>query len=422
MKQTPLILHVDGDNFFVACEVARFPHLKGKPVVVGEERGIACAMSQEAKALGITRATPIFQIRQKLPQVTVLPSHFELYDQYNEKIVQVLSKYCPIVERYSIDECFAVLYKEDADRYFKEHSKSLLQTIKEDAEVSLGISLSFGLAATKTLAKVASKKEKPSGCVVIDETNRLEILNQTLIGKIWGIGRAISAKLTSYNIQTAGDFINQSTQFIEKNFGKNTLDTWYELRGEYRSQVVQEHGDQKSFQSTRSFGTSTKERSFLLSELSINIETLCSRLRQHKLKTDRVSFFIKKNTDYDRYLSSEIDLGFYTDNPSDLFERIKREFDEIYDDTENFGLKYKATGVSIYRLRPNETVPNDLFNSQSDIDTKNSYMDAIDSLHKRFGDDSIYLCSSLESRKRRRTAHELRNVKNKFIYLSLIHI
>jgi nucleotidyltransferase/DNA polymerase involved in DNA repair len=46
------ILHIDGDNFFASCEISHLPHLKGMPVVVGEERGIACAMTQEAKKVG----------------------------------------------------------------------------------------------------------------------------------------------------------------------------------------------------------------------------------------------------------------------------------------------------------------------------------------------------------------------------------
>lgn len=416
MKKKPLILHVDGDNFFVACEVARFPHLRGKPVIVGEERGIACAMSQEAKKLGVGRGMPVFQIRQKFPQVTVLPSHFELYDQYNEKLVTVLQKYCDTVERYSIDECFAILYQEDLDLYQECYGKSLLETIKVDAERSLGITLSFGLASTKTLSKIASKKEKPSGCVIINEKNRVEILQNTSIGQVWGIGKAISAKLTSFNIHTAYSFTQQGSQFIEKNFGKNTLDTWYELRGEPRSEVIEEYSEQKSFQSTRSFGMSTKERSFLFSELCTNTEVLCARLRQHRLKTNRVSFFLKKNALIRKYLSTELDIGFYTDNPSDLLKRIRIAFDELYDDPENFGLQYKATGVSIYRLKPHEAIQDDLFASQSSKDTQNSYMDAVDTLHKRFGDNSIHLCSSLESRTRRIKAHKSRNIKNQFIY------
>lgn len=54
MKNKKIYVHVDGDAFFVACEVARRPELLGKAVVVGEERGIVTALSYEAKRRGVS--------------------------------------------------------------------------------------------------------------------------------------------------------------------------------------------------------------------------------------------------------------------------------------------------------------------------------------------------------------------------------
>lgn len=451
-KSHSKILHVDGDNFFAACEIARFPHLKGKPVVVGEERGIACAMSYEAKRLGITRATPIFEIRQKFPEVAILPAHFELYEQYADKLATILEKYSKCVERYSIDECFALIEIETAKSGRNELHK-LLKTIKDEAELCLGITLSFGLADTKTLAKIGSKLEKPSGCVVITEHERIQILEKTDIGKVWGIGRAISAKLTSFNIKTAYDFTKLEGQFVKKHFGEGTLATWHELRGELRYGVDTESHIHKSLQSTRSFGKSlpVRERSFFLSELSNHAENLAARLRSYGLMTNHASFFFKKNTDHNRYISTDVEIGFYTNSPSDIFKKIKEAAEKILDglsrdyndynyknlvganypanystynstrdsnrhSTQNFGFKIKATGISIYRLRPVGAVQDDLFSTQSTQSTHNKYFEAVDSLQKRFGDDSIYLCSSLESKVRRHKAFEERNARNQFIY------
>jgi len=60
------IFHMDGDAFFVGVEVAKNPKLKGLPVVTGQERGIVTALSYEAKALGVSRGLPIFQIKKSL--------------------------------------------------------------------------------------------------------------------------------------------------------------------------------------------------------------------------------------------------------------------------------------------------------------------------------------------------------------------
>ncbi len=461
MKNKTKILHVDGDNFFVSCELARFPHLKGKPVIVGEERGIASAMSYEAKKLGVHRGMPVFEIRKQFPQVVILPSHFELYEQYALKLYQVLCKYSDTVERYSIDECFALI---------DESELNLLETIKQEAESCLGITLSFGLADTKTLAKIGSKYNKPSGCVTITEQDRVRFLKETGVGSVWGIGRAISANLTSYNIKTAYDFISLDPTFVKKNFGEGTLATWHELRGE-RYLEVSGYGESshtpKSLQSTRSFGKSfdiysrrladgsvqaPRERSFFLSELSNHAESLCTRLRFHKLKTNKLSFFLKKNTLANKYISREVEIGFYTNNASDLCKVINKACDEIFtaldaqlntqlrthdakyndydlglyasynnsngaqNSTQNFGFKIKATGISIYQLKPVEAIQDDLFATQSTLDSKRQYTEAVDSLISRVGADSIYLCSSLESKKRRDQIFNQRNLKNKFVY------
>ena len=74
-----LYLHADGDSFFVACEISVHPELKGLPVIVGGDRGIAVAMSPEAKKLGVTRGMPVFQVKRELPDVIILSHHFDLY-------------------------------------------------------------------------------------------------------------------------------------------------------------------------------------------------------------------------------------------------------------------------------------------------------------------------------------------------------
>ena len=61
-SQSNYFLHADGDSFFAACELLLRPDLVGQPVVVGEDRGIAVAMSREAKTLGVTRGMPVFKI------------------------------------------------------------------------------------------------------------------------------------------------------------------------------------------------------------------------------------------------------------------------------------------------------------------------------------------------------------------------
>ena len=93
-----MILHVDGDAFFAACEVSRRPDLRGKPVVTGRERGIVTAATYEAKKLGISRATPIHEVRSHFPQVTILPSDYELYATISKRMYAITRRHALLVE------------------------------------------------------------------------------------------------------------------------------------------------------------------------------------------------------------------------------------------------------------------------------------------------------------------------------------
>src|SRR5512135_3459873 len=103
------ILHVDGDSFFASCEVAKNPALRGKPVITGKERGIVSAASYEAKARGVKRGMNLREARAVCPDAIILPSDYETYSLFSERMYTIVRRYTPAVEEYSIDECFADL-------------------------------------------------------------------------------------------------------------------------------------------------------------------------------------------------------------------------------------------------------------------------------------------------------------------------
>src|SRR4051812_25929045 len=101
-----MIIHIDGDGFFASCEVAQNERLRGRPVVVGQERGMAIAVTYEAKARGISRGMLMSDIRKISPDVVICNSHFDIYKAYSRRMYAIVRRYSPQVEEYSIDECF----------------------------------------------------------------------------------------------------------------------------------------------------------------------------------------------------------------------------------------------------------------------------------------------------------------------------
>lgn len=391
------ILHVDGDGFFAACEVARRPDLRGKPVVVGQDRGIACAMTYEAKRLGITRAKPIFEIRKEFPQVIILPTHFELYEAYSEKLFRVLSQHLSIVEWYSVDECFAVMPESMRAKYGS--WEAAIRAIKDDVQAQLGITFSFGLADTKVLAKVASKMEKPDGCTVLYESGREVALRNLPIESVWGIGWKTSEKLRRRGIRTAWDFTCMDQDHVRGWFAEPIQTIWHELRGLRLHTIHTDHADKKSLQATRSFSPASDDANFIWSELSRNVEIACRRLRDQGLVTRSFGVFVKSKSITRLTTGVAFDLPLYTQNPAEILERVRGAFRGLV----RPGVRYRATGVSVYGLVRRTALPPDLFGDQEDKFRHDGYLDAVDRIQDRFGIGSISLGSSVKSLARRKS-------------------
>lgn len=388
------ILHVDGDAFFASVERVNYPKFRNKPVVVGTERGIATAVTYEAKALGVKRGMPIFQIRRDFPSVIVLPTHFELYAKYAEKLIKILKKYSDCVEEYSIDECFALIDQKEAKK-FGGYS-DFLSIIKKDVQRSLGITYSFGLANTKVLAKVASKYQKPDGITLISKNEWKNCLSKTKIDSVWGIGPKTAQKLKNMGVKNAFDFANTEKYKITKYFNLPIQEIWYELNDQRIfdvSNIPKKYS--KSLQATRSFIPVSNNPSLIYSEISKNIEVVCSRLREEEQLTKNASVFLKE--DNFSIKSFDFELDYPTNNPSEILNKIEKYLFGVFDKNK----KYRATGIVLYNLVPRESVQADLFGVIDECKNKDNIVNTIDIIKQRFGEASLMLASSMKSTKRR---------------------
>jgi nucleotidyltransferase/DNA polymerase involved in DNA repair len=392
-----LFLHADGDSFFVACELAEHPEYKGLPVIVGEDRGIAVAMSHEAKKLGITRGMPIFKIKKQFPKVIILMHHFDLYKRISNGVYDILSSYLTEVEQYSIDECFATV--KPSDIKFAGSAEKLLKDIKDEIQSTLGVTFSLGLARTKALAKTASKLEKPNGMVLLMNGISEEIaLKRTPIDDIWGIGRQTVPRLMSMGMKTAYDFVHHPSAEIEKHFSEPLYLLQRELSGQSFYQVNSDSDprDQKSIQSTATFKPPSYDPSTLFAELSENVERACEHARKLDLMTNSVSFFVKTTTFLHRF--GDVRLPLYTSDPSMILGAIEPAFYKIL----KYEEKIRSTGVTLHNLRRNEDVPRDLFGTQEKSETKDVIERVGDKIRKKFGHNAIKRASSLKGSGRQR--------------------
>ncbi len=388
MEYPRAILHVDGDAFFASCEVARNPALKGKPVVTGQERGIACAFTYEAKALGVVRGMSVREIRKRYPSVTVLPSDYATYSLYSKRMYNIVRRYSPCVDEYSIDECFADLTGQD--EVLKLPLEEIVRRIKYDLDTELGITFSVGLAPTKVLAKIGSKWRKPSGLTCIPMSLTESFLKDLPIGKVWGIGWKTTTFLQRMRIVTALDFVKKDVEWVQKYLSKPYFETWCELRGKVMFELHQEtKTSQHSIAKTLTFVPCT-DKAYIYSQLSNNIEGACAKARSYGLGTQKISIFLK--TQDFKYHHADIKLPSLTSTPEDILRSIEPHFHSLFASN----TVYRTTGISLLDLRKPSTQQTLFETIETDSRMTDLYRH-IDRLSHKFGKHSIFLGSSLNA-------------------------
>lgn len=385
---------MDGDAFFVGVEVAKDPKLRGLPVVTGADRGIVTAASYEAKALGIPRAMPIFQVKKNFPNVIILPGDYASYVEYSGRMFDIVRRYTEDVEEYSIDECFANLT--GWDKPLKMSYREIAERIKKEVRDELDISVSIGVAPTKVLAKVASKWVKPNGLTIMPLESVKNFLSTVPIYKIWGVGPATSQFLMRKGLKTALDFASQSFAWVDHHLAKPYKQIWKELNCITVFNIdPSKKTEYSSIQKTRTFYPPTNDKVFLFSQISKHTEDACAKARHYCLAPKKVSFFLKLQTF--RYVRSEIKLLSPTNSPEIILPLIRKELDKIH----KLGTPYRATGVTLHDLALSSAMQPDLFGETVRTGKFDVIHEQIDSLEDKFGKRVVHLGSTHKALKRK---------------------
>ncbi len=391
-REKTMILHIDADAFFVACEVARLPALKGKPVIVGGERGIACAMSYEAKALGVTRGMPVFEIKRKYTNTIILPAHFELYYAYRNNLISFLKSRFEKIEVYSIDECFIEVT--EGEIAFTEES---LEELRKEIEDFTGISYSLGLADTKTLAKIASKKNKPRGSYFLKRDGDKDFLYCLPLSFIWGIGGRMTKTLEGLGLFTVKDLVLTNDSILQKNFSIQLLRTKQELLGIKCFLLEERSACQKGMQVTRSFAR-TEDIVFVLSELCTNVEEFCINLQRENLEAESVDVWIKEvKNGKDVYLNYSIFLGEATNNHRAILKAMSSTILQIRDLKKGI---MRGTGVYGKTVSKSREKTLELFSKTTGLEEINT-TSILSNLRSKFGSTALMIAGSMTATKKR---------------------
>lgn len=382
------IVHLDGDAFFASCEQAVHPEYRGKPVVTGKERGIVAAASYEAKAKGVARGVPLWEVKKLCPEAIIVPSDYETYSLFSKRMFAIMRRFTSLVEEYSIDEGFADIT--GLQRPYHASYGTIARRMKETIESELGITVSVGVSLSKVLAKIASKYKKPSGLTLIPGRSIHTFLKVTPLEKVWGIGPRTAAYCRNFGLKTAWDFAKQSEDEVRERYTKPHYEIWQELNGHQVYEVVTEEKiTYASISKTKTFSPPSRDPNYVFAQLLKNLENTCIKARRYHLLARGLILFLKKQ-DFSQ-VGVEIILSRASAYPPDMTKAMRQAFGKLF----KAGCEYRATGVILTSLTQDTVVQTSLFDEPVRLTKLQRVYEAMDSLAERFGKHTVHLASSL---------------------------
>ena len=393
------IVHFDGDAFFTSVEQALHPELKGRAVVTGKERGIIACASYEAKALGIRRGVALWEARKRCPGLVVLPSDYETYSLFSQRMFAIARRFSPTVEEHSIDEGFADLtgLRRVHRASYEEIARRLQAAIREE----LDLTVSMGLGLSKSLAKLASKFRKPRGFTAVAERHIPLFLQHRALADVWGFGPHSVALLQHFGLRTPWDYVRQPEAWAERRLGKVGREIWNELRGDAIYRVSPEaKAVYATVSKVKTFPASSSDREFIYAKLLRNAESACIKLRRHGLRARYVGAALRRQDYGERSMGARLSVA--TASVHALRPALHTIFEALYESD----AAYRATGVWLGEIELDSWRQGDLFEDRPHIEKLENIGRAMDAVNRRYGKHHVALGTALFLPRHRHTERD----------------
>jgi DNA polymerase-4/DNA polymerase V len=382
LYQDCTLLHVDADGFFAGVEQALNPALRGKPVVTGAERGIIAAASYEAKARGIKRGIQLHEAKKLCPDLVVLPSDYEAYSLYSQRMFEILRRFTPLVEEYSIDEAFADL--SGCGEVLACPLESVAQKLRSAVSSEMGLTVSVGISLTKTLAKLCSKFRKPNGQTILRREHLPLMLKRTPVAKVWGLGPASAAKLQAQGVATAADFTRMDEAAVLRLLHKPGHETWRELQGR-RVFPLDLHPKQRydSMMKGHTFSPPNDDPRLVLCEALRNMTAAMAKLRRHEHLAREMGLCLRRK-DYTGQTAGS-PLACPTSHDCEAAPVLRTLFDALFTP----GQLYRSTLVWFGGLVCERSRQLDLFEETPQRRDYGRLDSAVDRINRRYGQNAV---------------------------------
>jgi DNA polymerase IV len=211
------ILHVDMDAFYASVAIRDRPELQGVPVIAGGgNRGVVLSASYQARQFGIHSAMSMTRARRMCPQAVIVHPDYDQVSMVSAAIMETFRSITPVVEVLSMDEAF--LDVRGAVRRFSS-PLAIGEQLRARIADEQRITCSVGISTSTQLAKLASRRAKPDGLVVVPPREVTAFLHPLDVDELWGVGEKTAEQLRRLGLRTVGDLAHTSVETLRRAVG-----------------------------------------------------------------------------------------------------------------------------------------------------------------------------------------------------------
>lgn len=385
-----VIFHIDMNCYFVSCEIANKPELKGKPVAVAPvgstRKSIILTANYEARKYGVHSAMRVSDALALCPELILLDSHMDLYADYSSRFFNYFLSITPLVEPASIDEAYL-----DVTDVCKNNEYYALAKQMQDYLLNIiGLPCSIGIAPNKFLAKMGSDMKKPLGISIVRKREIQNVLWPLPVEDMQGVGRKTLKQLQFLKIKTIGDLAQYPNfQVLCDLIGPTNAKSLKEAAfGEGDNQInVSRFSDFSSISNSQTFDVDLFNEVLILDNLKILVNTVANRLVHHNNYAKTFSLQIKYSNFKSITRSKTIDEP--TNDNNVIFKIIKELFEEYYDD----GISIRLLGVAATKLSQTNVSVKQLtiFDNLSKEEKDHNIKQLLKKINNQFGNDSLVM-------------------------------
>ena len=384
-----IVFHIDVNSAFLSWESAYrvkrgMDDLRLVPSAIGGDRdkrtGVILAKSISAKKYGVKTGEPVGMALKKCPTLILARPNFALYESCSKAFMDICKQYTPIVEKFSIDECFL-----DMTGMEKIYPDILVTAneIKNRIKNELGFTVNIGVGSNKLLAKMASDFEKPDKVHTLFDYEFQDKVWHLPVGSLFSVGESTAQKFERSCIKTVGELARIDVSVLKSLLGVKMGEHLHNFaNGIDDSPVLENREKAKGYSNSVTLEYDVKSIAEANKILLALADSTAARMRADSVKTRCISVTIR-NIDFNDK-SHQRKLNLATDITTEIFDICKILIKELWDTKKPLRL----LGVSLTDVTDENDIQLSMFDSDKK-DKERAIDRTVDSIRNRFGKDTI---------------------------------